>query len=294
MPSKEDRQELAAMAGATVAFFNHNKELKKWFNKALDEGWTPDRLLAKIKTTKWFKRHDEAQRQALTLKYTDPSEYKARLAETERKIVALHRQYGLTGFSEKEQNRLARLAYHNQWDETRIAQYIDGLNNISRKIRRGGKIGGEAGRALLRIQQLAYANGIRISRRRMAEMVENIATGRGTEEWLMQYVQRQAISAFPGLKDEILGGMSVRDYADQYIQAKAELLEMNPAEIDLYDKDIRQALNSKDQKGRISPLTLSDFERRLRKDKRWLRTDNARESLMGVGHDVLQSFGVSW
>jgi hypothetical protein len=74
----------------------------------------------------------------------------------------------------------------------------------------------------------------------------------------------------------------------------AELWEVNPQDIDLFNPTIRNALTVKGKTCDFSMLTMPEFETQLRKDPRWNATDNAQDSLMQAGHEVLQQWGITW
>jgi hypothetical protein len=289
--SKEERDLLAMMAGTTVSFFRSNSELSKLFDKALNEGWTGDRLLAAAKNTKWFKTHSSDQRKALALQKDDPAEWKARVSRTQADIQRMAREMGIPMSGLKS---FATLALTSGWNENQIRQEMGKFNSVYKSVRKGNLLGGQLGQAYSRVRQAAFDNGVKVNNKTMATWLQRLASGKSTEQALMNNIQKRAMSSFPGLKEEILGGSTVREFADQYINTMADILELNPQDINLFDKDIRGALNAKNQKGKFSPLSMADFEVRMRKDPRWMKTMNARDSMMDTGREVLQAFGVSW
>jgi len=101
------------------------------------------------------------------------------------------------------------------------------------------------------------------------------------------------VSSFPGLKDQIANGMSVRDAASPYLSGMSSILEVNPESVDLFDPTIRKALTSTDANGKSVLTPLWQFESQLKKDPRWLQTNNARDDLMSTTHGLLQSWGLS-
>lgn len=291
--TREERQMLASMAGTTVAFFRSNKELSRLFNKALEENWTGQRLESEARNTKWYKNHSQAQRQAQVLKTSDPDEYKRRVKQTKSKVHQIGRQMGI-GFSGMNLGVVASMAFTNGWSEYEISRYLGKISNTAARVRKGKLLSGQIGREYAALREYAAQQGVKVSNRQWGNWMQNLVEADTNVDGIRAALDKKAISAFPGLKDEILGGTSVREFADQYIQSMADLLEVNEADIDVFNKDIKQALNSKNEKGKFSPLTLTDFETRLRKDPRWMKTKNARESLMGAGREILNAFGVTW
>ena len=86
--------------------------------------------------------------------------------------------------------------------------------------------------------------------------------------------------------------MDVADVAAPYVQSMADILELNPSGIDLYDRTIRRALSHKNEKGEAVPLSISDFEDQLRQDKRWQYTDGAKNQMTEYAIELGKMFGV--
>lgn len=295
--TREEEQMLASMAGTTVAFFRSNNELSKLFDKAIDENYAPQRLLAEARNTKWYKRHSQAQRQAQVLKQSDPDEYRRRVQSTKSKVRQIGRDLGISLANknlERSLNHVATRAFVNGWSNIEIRRYLGRVSKTAEIVRRGGSLGGELGRQYSALREYAANQGVRVSNKQWGHWMQKLAQHSATAEHIQASLEKRAISAFPGLKDEIKGGQTVREFADQYIQSMADVLELNESDIDVFNRDIKQALNAKNKDGKFSPLTLTDFEIRLQKDPRWLKTRNARESLMGAGREILSAFGVSW
>lgn len=77
------------------------------------------------------------------------------------------------------------------------------------------------------------------------------------------------------------------------MQTMSQILEMNPETLDINDQQIQRGLARKDPKTQATgAMTLWEYEEHLKNDERWLKTNNARESMMSVGSDLLRSFGL--
>jgi hypothetical protein len=86
--------------------------------------------------------------------------------------------------------------------------------------------------------------------------------------------------------------MTVAEIANPYIRSMATLLELNDADIDLFDPTIRAALTGRTQDGTPAVKPIWQFENEVRSDSRWLNTNNARDSLDGVGNSILKMWGL--
>jgi hypothetical protein len=288
-----EAEDLAALAGFTVAFFNSNTELKNLFSKAMRENWTGDRLLQAARNTSWFKTHSSPEREAILLKTSDPDTYKANVAAVWQRITNIFTELGVpVGY--QVHNSLAFLAYNNGWNDEQIRAYLGRYNAVRGAVASGKTLGGTIGQVQARVHAAARDYGVVISNAWLSNYLQKISQGTLTEQDVMAALQKLAAASFPGLADQIKAGETVRDIAEPYMQSMAKLWETNPESIDLFNPVIRTALNTKGQNGKFSMLTLPEFETRLRKDSRWLATDNAQDAMMENGHQVLNAFGVTW
>lgn len=290
MATTEEKQMMAAMAGTNVAFWRQTPELWKLFNKALNDGYSPDRLLAESKNTKWYKNHAEAVRKAQALRVQDPAEYRRQLAVVKSNI---HKMSAELGLPIANLSSWARLAFVNQWSEFELRQRVS-TEYLKRRVRAGGRVGGTLGQTLVRVRAAAENNGISIGNSVMADWLGRVAKGTWDEQELLSEIQRRAAAEFPGYRDEIRAGVTVRELASGYLDRYAELMELDPSQVNLRNSDIRSAINSKGKDGKFSPISLEDFETRVRKTAKWGKTKNAQDSYMEAAHGVLQAFGVTW
>jgi hypothetical protein len=76
------------------------------------------------------------------------------------------------------------------------------------------------------------------------------------------------------------------------MQTYAQTLEVNPNTIKLSDRMIQQALASKDAKGQPATKTVWQFEQDLRKDPRYMKTQQAQDDAMKMTKQVLEDWGV--
>ena len=98
---------------------------------------------------------------------------------------------------------------------------------------------------------------------------------------------------YPAYASQINSGMNVSDIASPYIGRAQQLLEMGPGEMNIQSPLVKQALQYT-QDGKPTAMPMYDFENAVRKDPRWLSTDNAQDSFMANAHRVLQDFGFAY
>jgi hypothetical protein len=279
-------EEMAEQYGWAMSFLKSEPELWDLFQKAVQNEWSPQQFAAKLRDTKWYQDNSETARQNLLLKKTDPATYEDRLNEIRATMRDIAGQMGAQ-MSDKQMQRAAENALMFGWSDAQIQ------NTLSQYVERvKGSFVGEAGSA--EDELLAYARnmGVRLDRQYIRKAVENMAAGNWDINRAKDAILRQSKSMFPTLRDDLDAGMTVMDMAGTYINSMSSLLEINPADIDLFDPKIRKALGAKGKDGKPEMKTIWEFEENLRRDPRWLKTNNARESIMSAGRQVLNDFGL--
>lgn len=283
---KLSASELAEQYGWAQAVLNSDKELAKLFRDAVAGQWSPERFQAKLRATKWYQARSESARQADVLAKTDPKTYAANVDAIAAEMKAQAAAMGAVMDAGKIRWR-AEQAYRLGWNQQQIqsvlAQYVTEQNGVLK---------GQAGQAAEQLRSLAYANGVRYGDEWFTRAAKAVMSGTSSvEDWEAE-IRKQAASAFPPFAEQIKAGQNMADIASPYRQTMAALLEISDTDIDLFDGTIRSALAGRDPKtGTATAKSLWQFENDLRKDRRWLKTNNARESLMGATKGILASWG---
>jgi hypothetical protein len=103
-----------------------------------------------------------------------------------------------------------------------------------------------------------------------------------------------AKSKYPGMGAFLDMGQTVRQVATPYVQSYAQLLEVDADSVDMNDNLIQQALQGTPSSATAPPQMQSvyQFERSVRRDPRWVRTKNARDSVTNAAHNVLRDWGL--
>lgn len=291
-PDKLDINSLADTYGWDAAFLNSIPELKNLFTQALNNPsgqWTTQKFVAMLQQTNWWKQNSDSVRQNLLQATKDPATYKANVAQKAADIGAMASAMGAT-LTATALQKIAERAYTTGLDDTQIKAALAGFVQYGKD----GTLGGEAGSIADQLRSLAYQNGIKISDPYILKAAQNVEGGLSTVELEGSHLRALAASAFPQWKTQIQAGQNMSDIASPYMQSMASTLEIDPAQIDLFDPTIRKALSgTPDPKtGEPTAQGLWSFESGLKQDPRWMQTNNARESLMGVAHGVLSSFGL--
>lgn len=280
-------REIEREYGFAYSFFKSDPELWDLLQKAIDGTWSAQRFGAALKNSKWYKKNSDVTRQVIALKHSDPKTYEERLKNMQDQIENLAGQYGAK-LTPKELRRYTTRALMFGWSPDQI------LDHIAKDVRpnKGGQYGGELSGIQDRLEQTAFRNGVRLNKKQVNKWMRQIVRGEADVNQFENYVRKLAAETFTAYGTEIKAGMDAIEVAAPYIQSMADILEMNPASVNLFDKNIRRALSYKNDKGEARPMSLTDFEDSLRADKRWQYTQGAKEQLMGYAVELGKLWGV--
>lgn len=289
--TKLDERTLADMYGLSYALVNSDKELKKLFKKAVAGSWSAARFQASLKNTNWWKKQSKTLREYLVLKYTDPSTWKANRQNAMAEINRMAVEVGLASQLKSkigDHTKLTGLlkdAVYNKlalgWTDARLKDWLGAHASVH-----GGMMWGEAGQAFDKLHEIAYMNGMQY--KDWYELAaRNIVSGKSTLEREEAKIRRDAAATYSAFADQIKAGQNVLDLASPYIKSVSQILEVPDSTVDLFSKYVHNAMTSTD------PTPLWKFETTVRNDPRWKKTNNARESIMGVAHQVARDFGMA-
>ena len=290
MAPKKDKlspREIEREYGFAYSFFKSDPELWDLLQKAINETWDDMKFAAELKSTKWYRKHSDSWRQVTALKHSDPATYRERLGNMRTQVQNLAGRYSveLTG---KELARLSERALLMGWSPDQV------LDHIAKDVRpnKTGQYGGELSGIQDRLEQTAYRNGVRLNKKQVNRWMRQIIRGEADVNQFENYIRGLASQTFTAYGKEIKSGMDAIDVASPYMQSMADILELNPASVDMFDRTIRRALSHKNDKGEPVPMSLTDFEDSLRADKRWQYTDQAREQMKGYAIALGKMWGI--
>jgi hypothetical protein len=284
MASKTAKQ-LAEDYGYAYSFFSSDKGLMKLLNQAVKGNYTAAKFTAALKNTTWYKHNSSTSQQYEFLKTTSPANFRQ---QQQQMFAQVQDKAGSLGasLSGSTMARVADNAMRYGWNDSQLQNTLSQYVKVSHGIYRG-----TAGNDIATVQATAYKNGINLSKATVQNWAQSIAAGNNTAEAFQRQVRQMAKSLAPGYAKELDSGMDLQDIVSPYIEAKAKLLETNPADIDMFDPQIRKAVSGVTKDGKPASQSLWQFEQQIRQSPAWLKTQNAQDSIMSVAHGVLQDFG---
>lgn len=280
-------QELAEQYGMSYSFFKSQPELMKLLGSAVSETWTADVFTAHLKNTKWWKENSETARQAQVLEKTDPATYKANMAAAAASASEAAVKAGAI-LSTKQLGTLAKNMVVYGWQDAQINNFLGQYVGFTAD----HTLGGQAGAAASQISQYAYNQGVRVSDQTVKNQAAYLVRGISSMQQIQDQIKQQAISTYPGFTDQIVGGSTMRDIAQPYIQMAAQELELPETDIDVWHPKVSAALSAAGQDGKPAPMDLSSYQQYLRADPAWRKTQGAQNQAMAVGQDVLKKMGL--
>lgn len=284
---KLDIKELQSQYGWIAAILNSDPELKRLFKRAVGKGWTAEKFQAELRSTKWYQKNGEAYRNGAVQKEADPATFKANVAQVRTRLSMMATELGAVVGSATIK-KMAEQAYMLGWDDNQIRRQMAEYVKYS-----DGRLLGQAGQWESDLREYARSMGVKISNKTIQSAVQRAVAGKRTIEDAKRDLMETAASAFPNLADRIRDGETVAEIADPYRQTMGALLETDPDAIGLEDAQVRRALSGPVGKdGKPTLTTLYDFEREVRRDPRWLKTRNARDSLMAGTQRLLSDWGL--
>jgi hypothetical protein len=219
--------------------------------------------LSVLETTNWWKTHSQNQRSWYSLNVSDPATALESVRQEANTILHSAQTMGVA-MSGGQAQILATQSLQNGWDQTQLTDAI----------LRGNEQGfthGTLGATLDQLKGLADKYTVPVSQPGLQQWTNDIISGKSTQANFQDYLVRQAKSLYrdPNLQKALDEGMTVRDYADPYIQSASSLLGLNPNDVNLNDPKWNQALQFTDPQGNRRSMTLDEWATHVKMDPRY-------------------------
>ncbi len=295
--------------------FKLDKDLGDLLVKAVNKGYDEKQFLSEAKLTNWWQKNSAPIRTRIIARAkfnelrangqdVSKTEYAMDTATIKRSVQARARQLG-SSLDENAINQIVDRIYDGFLEndtvaiDSFIAPYIGKVTSIVGK-GTGIQPTGYSGQALQNYQALqavAKANGLGIKDilpklsvlpgQNLDDVVlQKLATGELDINRLAQDARMIAAQGSPDyVKNLLQQGYDLEQIYAPYKNVMAQILELNPDEIELNDNTLRSAI------GQDREMNVYDFKKALRKDSRWQYTENAREEVANSVLGVLRDFG---
>lgn len=286
LPARLNPEELASEYGFAYSFLKSIPDVAKVFDDYVKNNLSKEAFQAELRGTKWWQENSDTMRKAQALKSTDPATYEANLQATQIMVEQEAAKIGAS-IPPKKLKSIAEKAFATGMDEGQLANVLGGYVKFV-----GGTLKGEAGQYENSIKSYAVTQGVTLDDQSIKNQAALIARKLATESDFKNQIMQQAVSAYPGYKQQLEAGQTMQDIANPYIQIMAQELELPPSAVKLTDPLIRSALNGVNKDGKPTGMDQTTFLQRVKNDPRWAQTQNAQDDVMKVGLNVLKSMGL--
>jgi len=265
-------------------------ELNGIFQQAVSGQWSTDKFISAVQNSHWWATHSTSARNALATMKSDPATWNQQVTQLQATLTNLAAQLGAIPTAQQV-NALAVDALTNGYDgnqavlRQKFAQYVNPVSGLH--------FGGEAGSDETQLRQQMMQLGVFLPENQLDANIKKMIAGQTDANAVEGQLRTQAAATYPAYAKQINSGMNVSDIADPYIQQASQLLEKGPGEVNIMNPMIKQALQNT-VNGKPAPLSLTDFEVRMRQQPDWLHTSNAQDSVMSTAHKVLQDMGFAY
>lgn len=273
---------------AAYAWVRMDPEMAAIFDQAIAEKWAPDRFQAAIQGTNWWKTHQASERQWEAAVQSDPAQA---LALKRQKVAELQSQARQMG-SEPDDTTLwawAEMALRYGWTPTQQQDILASWWSLDQGTQKGA-----AATIWQDINALSSDYAITLSDATKERWTQQVLAGDVTVEEFKGYLSEMAASQWTGLKDVLSRGVTVRQFAEPFLQLAARELEIDPATIDLKDPKWQAFLDRRNDKGEWSPMSLREWRSTVRSDPAfgWDKTEGARQQSAELTTALGERFGV--
>lgn len=259
---------------------------------AVAGGWGAAELQSKIQNTAWWKTTPESARNFQVEGLIDPATALHKIADQTYQVQQLAAQYGVP-LHPDEANQYAVGMLRYGWSQDEMIRRL-----VERELRNQGdstKLTGKLGQIYEDVQGLAAQYTVPMGDNAKRWYTGQLAESKGDFDTLKAHLIQQAKSIYadPEIHRQLDEGKTVEQIADPFTQQAAQLLGLNPADINLNDAKWRKALNFVDDKGQRRMMTMDEWNTNLRTDDaygyNW--TQNARNDAAQMITQLEKSFG---
>jgi hypothetical protein len=273
--------------GTQAALVNSNPELQELFNRAVAEKWSPDKFKVTFENSGWFRSNGPTWRMAETARLSDPGAWNSSLTEVKNKIAQSARDMGFE-LNPADIDKLANDTLYLSWgkgvDESLLKQHVAATGRITGS-------GGEVTTTMQKLKEKASSMGVQYGDDWFANAAQSTLSGQSNMDYYDKKILDDAKSKYAAFADQIDAGQTVAAIASPYIQTMARTLELAPTDIDLNDPTISQALIGFDAQNKPVAKPVWAFERELKQDDRYFKTNTAVKDMTGLASEIARQFG---
>jgi hypothetical protein len=263
-----------------------NPEIAEIFKDAVKNGWEPTRFEAAVKNSGWYGDiGGEYARKAWFSKTLGGPDWDDQLNQARDSIQRVATQMGVQLSPEEIGSFAERYIFEGWFESSRQGLMADALASKA-QADAGGNV-----KVRDELATIARENGVKVNDQWYNEVVQSIARGDSTQADYEMYLRDQAAAKFPLYADKIKAGVSVKSLVSPYTRRMAELFDINQDDISFDDPYISSVLTALDENGNPKVTNFADFETTLRRDPRWLESEDGSKAFMGLAAKMARDWG---
>jgi hypothetical protein len=260
-------------------------EIRSVLEQAAAGDWDDNRIIGAISNTNWWRRTSDAERKWTALANQDGATATRQIKLRRDQLFSQVRASGFV-VDEGRLMQIAELSLKYGWSPQEVQRALASEFKYDPT--------GERQAFATNLKRLANEYVIPMSDNNIERWGQMLLSGEFTEDDFTNYLIESAKGMFPGMAAALDRGMTVRQYADPYLQMAGKILETDPDTLDLTEGKWIRAINQIDPKtGERTVMQLGDWERTLKLDPQYGydRTKGAREEAVALGTGLLKTFG---
>ena len=281
--------------GWVAQLYDTDPSIKALMDRAVTQGYTPNRFAAELRNTSWWKNTSASVRSYMGLQATDPAALQEQVNKLKPEIRNQASTLGLS-LDEATITKLANDGVKYGWTQTQVANHI-GAEAIKEDRLAGGMAGGSQelsnATALQNIRNIANDYMIDVTDQEFNQFTRQILSGKKTEQDFTNLMKSRAKLQYSGLTENIDRGETVRGATESYRNIAANLLEITPDEVNFSDEKFAPAFNFVDDATKKPrQMNMQEWAQYIRSTPDWQQTENARNTYREAAFTLARSFGM--
>ena len=281
--------------GWVAQLYDTDPSIKALMDRAVTQGYTPNRFAAELRNTSWWKNTSASVRSYMGLQATDPAALQEQVNKLKPEIRNQASTLGLS-LDEATITKLANDGVKYGWTQTQVANHI-GAEAIKEDRLAGGMAGGSQelsnATALQNIRNIANDYMIDVTDQEFNQFTRQILSGKKTEQDFTNLMKSRAKLQYSGLTENIDRGETVRGATESYRNIAANLLEITPDEVNFSDEKFAPAFNFVDDAtNKPRQMNMQEWAQYIRSTPDWQQTENARNTYREAAFTLARSFGM--
>lgn len=247
--------------------------VRKVLEDGARQGWGDQEFKASLANTDWWKNTAESVRNWDVEAKSDPTTNRQRISDNAELIRRASSTMGVA-LDEGTIQSMAKDMGRFNWDEPKLRAAVAAQAQYKPDYE------GEIGAWETKVKGHGYNMMLPVSDEEAFSWAKKIAMGEVDSDAVMEHYRNIAKGYLPTLADQLDAGMTARELLTAQIQTTAELLEMDPEQIDfIRDPRFNAIVNYAAPDGKLRPMTMSETMKHVKSmDEYWKTTNAARET----------------